>query len=523
MLFDIAGLVNSSDYGYCLAKAFHNLLNVVYYNAGEFAAMLGGLIGFFVNYRLKKKKSGDAANSAEASKTPGSFYNGIDTQSNNENKKAKNNVLLLVFSFILFLVGLFLLLAALIASQLFEKHNDFTLVSNIEKANCDYEYFGEVKVLDGVTYPYGEGRIYEVGTKRDGGREEEALVYHGKLKKGMLHGNGKKYEYEGGKLVRITEGTWVNDKLSGEIVIKGIINGSEEVVFQGDYYEGKRNGRGREIEYDVDGTITKKYVGSFFLDKYDGFGTETVYAENGIVEKYSGQWKDGAKCGACIRVHMTDVGETLVDIGSFENGAFSGERALYDARGNFVGRYTVANDRIAEVIKPNSSSALYRLSIIMEEMLTDGSDDYEEERDASGKRLFKGDFFEGKRNGRGEEIENDESGQVQMTYTGGFYENEREGFGIETVYSEGKIVSKYSGQWKNGVKEGIGTWEVVHNEREKLVYVGRFVNDMLNGECIVYDTDGKIVDCGIYVDGEMSLRMGPSELYGDYPVPDRMF
>lgn len=352
ILYELYEWINTWAYEVWLAHIFNDIFATIAAKLIEAATFLATVIGTIWTIRNNRKDKPKGKGAFEP------YSNGVTHYE--EHRRIVIWVILAAIILPLFLVAFF-------SEDMFKAQDGFKLVSVLKKPNRSYRYFGQILEEDGEKYPEGQGRIYEVRAKRDGEKEESALVYHGGLKKGMLHGKGTMYEYETGEKIRIIEGTWLNDKLYGETIIKEAVAGGYKEVFTGDYYNGKRNGRGKEFEY-----------------------------------------------------------------------------------------YEIGN--------------------------------------------------------------------VSMRYTGGFYEGRREGFGIETLYdSDGRIKERYSGQWKEGQKIGVGTWETEHRKGEKRVHVGCFENDLLNGECIVYDANGKILDCGIMIDGVMNCNKSPDELMGEYPFPDRVF
>ncbi|MBN1500261.1 MAG: hypothetical protein JW982_08900 [Spirochaetes bacterium] len=68
-------------------------------------------------------------------------------------------------------------------------------------------------------------------------------------------------------------------------------------------------------------------------------------------------------------------------------------------------------------------------------------------------------------------------------YTGEWKDGKRSGNGI-FYYSNGSI---YDGQWENDKRNGTGTLKVYENKKLIGKYTGKWVDDEMHGEIILYD------------------------------------
>ena len=206
-----------------------------------------------------------------------------------------------------------------------------------------------------INYKFYSGKyiIYETKTKgKEYNGHNDNLLFEGEYLNGGRNGKGKEYYSDG------------------------------NLLFEGDYLNGARNGKGKEYYYDVDLGFEDEYLNG----KRNGKGKE--YYENGKI-RFEGEY-------------LND--ERLTSI-------------LYDNNGNLY--YDI-----------NSANGLYK------------------EYDDDGKLEFEGEYLNGKRNGKGKEyIYGD------LVFEGEYLNGKRNGKGKEYYY-DGKL--KFEGEYLNGKRNGKG-------------------------------------------------------------------
>ena len=124
--------------------------------------------------------------------------------------------------------------------------------------------------------------IYEAKDKVKEYNNYDELIFEGEYLNGVKNGRGK--EYEVGSL--IFEGEFLNGKIWNGIGKEYV--GTDTLLYEGEYLNGERNGKGKE--YYPDGKLL--YEGEFKNREWNGNGTE--YYKNGKI-KYSGEFINGKK------------------------------------------------------------------------------------------------------------------------------------------------------------------------------------------------------------------------------------
>ena len=92
----------------------------------------------------------------------------------------------------------------------------------------------------------------------------------------LINGNGKIKEYHLYSDKLLFEGEYLNGKRSGKGKVYSC-NGN--ILFEGEYLNGKRNGKEKEYDINVNGKIV--FEGEFLNDKRNGIGKE--YDNNGHI------------------------------------------------------------------------------------------------------------------------------------------------------------------------------------------------------------------------------------------------
>ncbi|KAK8798895.1 hypothetical protein WA588_005456 [Blastocystis sp. NMH] len=179
----------------------------------------------------------------------------------------------------------------------------------------------------------------------------------------------------------------------------------------------------------------KVYEGGFKGDMKNGFVREGKGKEYGVV-------------------FLTNRNESMTLIGTWKNGKKNGEFFEVDMNGTVKRKCLYANNELNRVIQEFNGTIMI-------------------EYGNNGKRIYKGEFAGNvksgfKRNGEGKEFDVD--GETAL----------------------------YSGDWKNGERNGMGT----EMNGYKPVYTGEWKNGMRNGKGEEMDESGKVVFMGEWKDGK---------------------
>ena len=182
----------------------------------------------------------------------------------------------------------------------------------------------------------------------------------------------------------------------------------------------------------------KVYEGGFKGDMKSGFVREGKGKEYGVV-------------------FSTNRNESMTLIGTWKNGKKNGEFFEVDMNGTVKRKCLYANDELNRVIQEFNGTTMI-------------------EYGSNGKRIYKGGFAGNvksgfKRNGDGKEFDVD--GETAL-YSGDWKNGKRDGMGTEMK----GLKSVYTGEWKNGMRNGKGE-EMDANGN--VVYEGEWCNGKRNG------------------------------------------
>ena len=108
---------------------------------------------------------------------------------------------------------------------------------------------------------------------------------------------------------------------------------------------------------------------------------------------------------------------------------------------------------------------------------------------------------------------------VTFTWTGPVKNGKANGQGVATKYVNGKFESKYEGTYKNGIREGKGTF----THKDGSVKTGTFVNGQLMGKGTAKDEDGNSYE-GDFINyrmhGNGTLKLGNGTTFTGFMVND---
>ena len=265
--------------------------------------------------------------------------------------------------------------------------------------------------------------------------------------------NGKLYDFEGNLICELINGT-------GKIKEYTDFG---QILFEGEYLNGKKNGIGKE--YRTNGKLL-----------FEG-------------EYLNGQWKKGKKYGDEF------IGYKIEYEGEFKNGVPNGKGKKYDAASRLMNEGEYANGELnGKGIKYhyNNGKIEYEGEFINGKRNGKGKEYYE-----SGVLKYEGEYLKGQRSGKGKEYYNKGELKFEGEY---FYDDIWDGKGYDKNKKNVFTINKGNGFIKEFNDDGI------------LIYEGEYINGMRNGKGKQYDKDGKIIYEGEFKDGK---RHGKGKLFDE--------
>ena len=352
--------------------------------------------------------------------------------------------------------------------------------------------------------------------------DKEKKIYEGEYLNGKRNGKGK--EFRDDKC--IYEGEYLNGERSG----KGKLYENNELKYEGEFLNGKRNRKGKELHY------KKYYEGIFINDEKNG--KFKGYDENNTLI-FEGEFKEGKKIGKCMEIDCDTKfeGEYLSNekkIGKFYRGGelvFEGEVNCYDTRINGYGKEYWSDKLTFEGVYKNGKKtghfkdylAAYDEYLIFDGEIKDDIRNGKGKEYLNGELKFEGEYLDGKR----------WNGKIYNSFNNTVYEI-KNGNGIIEEYDNDLLIFK--GEIKDGEKyngrviedyfeeschytfEGVyinGTKKGKKYAEENLIYDGELdENNLFNGKGIQY-YDGEKIFEGEFKDDKKWNGKGKSFTYGD--------
>ena len=291
-------------------------------------------------------------------------------------------------------------------------------------------------------------------------------------------------------------------KYESEVEVKEYYGDTGNLRFEGEYLNGKRNGKGKE--YYENGYLM--FEGEYLNGKRNGNGKEYYYFNDEFYDELD---------------DIYDLNKIMFD-GEYLNGIrWNGK--IYD--------------------KDNKNFFELR-----------NGTGYIKDYNSNGTLIFEGEYLNGKRNGKGKEYNNNGNLEFEGEYLNdkkwnGKGYNDQNNFVYELKNGNGKVKEfyindeiKFEGEYINGVKNGKGkeyykNGELIYEgeylndkkngkgkeyqEKNKLEYEGEYLNDERNGKGKEYYENGKLKYEGIYLynfklNGKEYYNDGKLEFEGDY-------
>ena len=372
--------------------------------------------------------------------------------------------------------------------------NGKVVFNNLNRLFSDIEYkgvFKNKKIFDDKEYDLMKNKNSELKICKEYRKEYDdngKLIFEGEYLNGERHGKGKEYnsdgklkfegEYLNGKRNGKGKEYDINDTLSNnqvqkiinDVENKGVLhiskvadeiffdlenNDNGKLIFEGEYLNGERHGKGKEYYW----TFEKlKFEGEYLNGKRHGKGKEYYY--NGTL-KFEGEYLYSHKLNGKFYIDgkIEYDGEYLFDK------KWNGKG--YDENGNLVYELKNGNGKVKEYYNDDTSKSI--------------------------KLEFEGKYFNGKRCGRGKEYYC--NSYNKLSFEGFYFNDKRIGNGKEFDY-HGSII--FEGEYLKGKRSGYGK-----EYREGLeIFEGEYLKGKrMNGKGKEYKGFALIFE-GEYINGE---------------------
>ena len=288
--------------------------------------------------------------------------------------------------------------------------------------------------------------------------------------------NGQGKEYLINTNILIFEGEYLNKKKNGkgkEYYDNGCLK------FEGKYKNGKRNGKGKEYDINEELIFKGEYLNGL---KWNGKGYNTIETEiiNG---------------NGYITIFHKLKPKILKFEGKLINGEINGEGKEYNIYGKLIFKGEYLNG-----LKWNGKG--YNN---IETEIINGNGKIKEYYQLNPKILkLEGEYIKGKLNGEFKEYYDN----GKLKYEGKYLNNQKNGMGKE-YYDNNKL--KYIGNYLNGIKNGKGK---EFNKKGIIIYKGEYLNGKRSGKGKEYDRFTKLKFEGNYLKGQR-LKGKEFDKYGN--------
>ena len=291
--------------------------------------------------------------------------------------------------------------------------------------------------------------------------ENDELIYEGEYLNGRRNGKGK--EYENGKLR--FEGEYLNGKRNGKG--KEYLLG-DKLLFEGEYINGNKNKKGKEyfgngkLRFDGEYLNGKKWNGKTYVYNNKEYEEYEVKNGNGYIQDYNkstnalefeGEIFNGERNG---KGKEYDDNERLIFEGEYLNGERNGQGREYNEAKHlkFEGEYLNGKRWTGKGYQGNN--VIYELN---------KGKGFVKDSFFWGNNKFEGEYLNGERNGKGKEIHPHIFGAY--IFEGEYLNGERSGKGKEY---NGPLL--YDGEYLKGKRHGKGKLYKICSD--KLEYDGAF-------------------------------------------------
>ena len=378
------------------------------------------------------------------------------------------------------------------------------------KGNIKFEgeYFNN-KEWTGKGYDEDGNIIYEINKGKGFIKiyNYKSIEFEGEYLNGEKNGKGKEYYYDGN--IKF-EGEYLNNlRWTGKQfgmnnnIISFLKNGTGKIKeflysynwFEGEYLNGKKNGKGKE--YNDNNQLI--FEGEYLNGERNGKGIEYDY-DNDIKSEY--EYLNGFLNGDA---KMYKNGHLIFEGKYFNNYKKEGKEYYMNGKLEYEGEYLFDN-------KWNGKGYDEKGSLIYE--LKKGNGNVKEYELTLGILIYEGEYINSKRHGKGKEYHNNGKIKFEGEYLKGrewtgkgynedeviIYEiNQGKGYLKEFYQNDEKKQLKFEGEYSYGRKNGIGK---EYNIFGKLIFEGEYSKNIRNGKGKEYYPNGKINFEGEYLNGE---------------------
>ena len=348
---------------------------------------------------------------------------------------------------------------------------------------------------------------------------DNELVFEGEFANGKRNGKGKEY-YSGGDL-----------KFEGEYKNGKKCNGREydvygHLIFEGEYQNGKKWNRKGYFNHRYN---NNKIIYSLIDGK--GYVKECCGYSNFLI--YEGQYLNGERNG---KGKEYDINDVLIFEGEYKNGKrWNGK--VYDKNNNIISKIKDGKGFVIENI------TYYALKIKLESEYLNGEINGIHKEYLFDKLVFEGELLNDKKHGKGKAYDSNNKLIFEGEYLNGYQRKGKEYYADGNLEYEGEFlfdkkwdgkgynkngniiyelhngngnVKEYSchklifeGEYLDGKKIGKGK---EYKDDGKLIFDGEYLDDKRNGKGKEYNIDGKLIFDGEYLDDK---RNGKGKEYND--------
>ena len=317
-----------------------------------------------------------------------------------------------------------------------------------------------------ITFKNGKGiELYNNGL----------IKFEGEYLKGKKW-TGKGYTYYGIKLFEIKNGNgYIRE-----------YNSDGSLLFKGHYLNGERNGKGKEYSH---GKLL--FEGNYLNGVRNGKGKE--FSDNFRI-KFEGEYLNGERWNGKVYDSNGKKDYELKD-GEKKENQFNFINSIDDDIFLINDVYTLFFKNFPhcfELYNKNSFDSdkiyFYPEGISLHSIFIT---DYKRGKEyKNGKLVYKGEYVNGKKDGKGKEYYEDE-----LIFEGEYIKGERNGKGKQYFFDE--LI--FEGEYMDGVRNGFGKEYYINN---KIKFEGEYQDGKINGKGKEYDYFGRLIFEGEYVNNK---------------------
>jgi len=278
----------------------------------------------------------------------------------------------------------------------------------------------------------------------------------------------------------IFKGEYLNGKRNGH----GIEYGYHDIIFEGEYLNGMRNGHGKKYDSYSDGSKMHPcltYEGEYLNGKKYGKGKEFWKG----FKTFEGEYLYGYRLkGKNYRLKDFDFILETRKYKGVEYLEYEGEY-LYDKIWNGKG-YDEDGNIIYEIINGKGKGIEYYNHLT-----------YDDSKRVNPRIIYEGEYLNGTRNGKGRDYDINS----KLTFEGEYLNGKRWN-GKITVYSDPAKKLLFEGELLNGKKNGKGKEYFPFRSYNRIRFESEYLNGLRHGKGKQYDLNGNIVFDGEYFEGK---------------------